>query len=184
MKSHRCRSFLLIGALLGVATATAGSGPSASAALDERTARKELTALYAQYSQLIKHEFRYPLKQFFLKHSTEDYVLKQDGKTYSREDTAEMMEEGAMAMARFTGHQLKITSLAVKGNQAVVVYRDRTIAVMEDANDDVHKIVMTTTTRETWVKRPEGWMTRRTEVLNSKTLVDGKEMKPRPKKRR
>jgi hypothetical protein len=175
MKTHRGRFLFVVGALLGVATATA------AAALDERAVRKELGALYAQYGRLLKNEFRYPLKQFFLKHSTEDFLLKQDGKTYTREEAAELMEEGAMAMARFTGHDLKITSLTLKGDQAIVVYQDRATALMEDANENVHKIVMTSTTRDTWVKRPEGWMTRLTEVLTSKTLMNGKELKARPR---
>src|SRR6266542_6134978 len=112
MNSHRSRSLSLFFASLGVAAAAA-----APAALDESVIRKELTGLYSQYGRLLKEEHRYPLKQFFLKHTTEDFVLRQDGKTYSREDAAELLEEGPMAMARFTGHDLKITSLATKGDQ-------------------------------------------------------------------
>jgi hypothetical protein len=179
MKSQLCRILLLLAASFVVAS-------TAAAAMDPATARKELTALYHQYGRLLRQEHRYPLKQFFLKHTTEDFVLKQDGKTYSREDAAELLDEGPMAMISFTGYDLKITSLQVKGNQVVVVFNDRTAGMMPDPRDDerVHKMVMTSTTRETWVKTPEGWMTRMSEVLSSRTLLNGKPVRPQaPRKR-
>jgi hypothetical protein len=178
MKCQRKPILASIAAYLAVIPIVTVSA-SAAATLDAQTVRKELTALYAQYGRLLKEDHRYPLKQFFLKHTTEDFILKQDGQQLTREETAERLEEGPMALARFTGHDLKITSLAVKGNEAVVVFKDRVTAVVADPQERQHKLVSTSTTRETWVKSPEGWMTRLSEVLASKTYLNGKEVKPR-----
>lgn len=178
MRPHRTLAL----AALSLAVLAAGAALAAPAA--EQAARRELTALYAQFGRLLKEQHRYPLKQFFLKHTTENFVLKQDGRTFTREDAAELMEAGPMAIVRFTGHDLKIVSLTLKGNQAVVHYRDRTTGLIPDREGNTHKLVMTSTTRDTWVKTDEGWMTRLTEVLTSKTLVDGKEIKPRKARKR
>jgi hypothetical protein len=152
---------------------------------DERSVRKEIEALYARYARLVKQDERYPLKRFFLEHTTDDFRMKsENGKIMSREDAAANIDEGPMAMARFTGQDYRIVKLAVKGNQAVVDYRDRTTAVIEDREGNPHKLVSTSTARDTWVKTPEGWKTRLTEVFSSKTLLDGKEVKPRRTKPR
>jgi hypothetical protein len=159
---------------LGVLVAAA-AGPSA--ATDQSSVRRELEALYGQYSKALRRDDSgYSLKRWFLDHTTEDFLLKQDGKKLSREEAAEKLEE--QAIARFTGYDYRIVSLTVKGKEAVVLYKDKATAILEDAAENKHKIVAYSTTRDVWVKTPEGWMTRLTEVLNSKTLVNGKEVKP------
>lgn len=177
MNDQRRRS-LLVAALLGLALLTAGAGAAAPAP-NPVAARKELSALYAQFGRLLQQEHRYALKQFFLKHTAEDAVLKQDGKSFTREEMAELMEEGPMAMIQFKSFSFAITSLAVKGKDVIVLYRDKTAGILVDPQDNPHKIVSTSTNRDTWVKTDEGWKTRASEVLTSKTIVDGKEVKPK-----
>jgi len=157
--------------------AAAALTPSGRA--DDRSVRRELEALYAQEARILKQGERYQLKRFLLDHTTNDYRLKTEGgKMMSREDTAANLEEGPMAAARFTGQEFRILKLSVKGDEAVVLFKDRTTAVIEDPQGNAHKIVNMSNTRDTWVKTPDGWKTRLTEVLSSKTLLDGKEIKP------
>jgi Domain of unknown function (DUF4440) len=147
---------------------------------DERSVRRELEALYGQFAHAVKQDERYAMKRLFLDHSTNDFRMKlENGKTLSREDAAEAMEEGPMAAARFTGQDYRILSLTLKGSEAIVLFKDRTTAVIDDPEGNTHKIVSLSTTRDTWVKTPEGWQARLTEVLSSKTFLDGKEYKPR-----
>ncbi len=147
---------------------------------DEASVRRELEALYAQEARLLKQGERYESKRFLLDHTTSDYRLKMEsGKMVDREDAAANLEEGLMAAARFTGQEFRILKLTVKGDEAVVLYKDRTTAIIGDAQGNEHKLVNMSNTRDTWVKTPDGWKTRLTEILSSKTLVDGKEIKPR-----
>jgi hypothetical protein len=147
---------------------------------DERSVRRELEAIYAQSARVIKQDERYALKRFFLDHTTADFRLKsENGKTVNREDAAEAMESGAMAAAHFTGQTYRILKLTMKGSEAIALYKESTTAVIGDSQGNAHKIVSSSTARDTWVKTPEGWKTRLTEVLSSKTLLDGKEVKPR-----
>jgi Domain of unknown function (DUF4440) len=170
------RAFVAAAALWMLAAAVLTSSSRA----DDRSVRRELEALYAQEARILQHGERHELKRFLLDHTTDDYRLKSEGgKTLSREDTAANLEEGPMAAARFTGQEYRILKLTVKGNEAVVLFKDRTTAVIEDQQGNPHKIVNMSNTRDTWVKTPDGWKTRLTEVLSSKTLVDGKEVKPR-----
>jgi hypothetical protein len=174
------RPFVAAAAVWMLAAALA---PSARA--DERSVRRELEALYAQSARIIKQDERYALKRFFLDHTTPDFRLKsENGKTISREDAAEAMESGAMAAARFTGQEYRILKLTLKGNEAIALYKESTTAIIGDAQGNPHKIISSSTARDTWVKTPEGWKTRLTEVLSSKTLLDGKEVKAgRPRSR-
>jgi hypothetical protein len=146
-------------------------------AADAQAVRRELAGHYTEYGRLLKQEHRYPVKQHFLKYTTEDFVLKEGGRTVNREDAAEQMEEGPMAVARFTRYDVKIISLTLKGDQAVVVYRDSAAGTLPDAHGTSHRLVVTSTTRDTWVKTDEGWLTRLSEILASKIYVDGKELK-------
>jgi hypothetical protein len=177
------RPFAAVAALAMLAAAL--GAPSSRA--DDRSVRRELEALYNQSNRLLKQNQKYALKRFFLDHTTDDFRLKlETGKTLSREDAAADMEEGAMAVAQFTGQEFRILTLAVNGSQAVVLYKDRTTALLPDAQGNTHKLVSASTTRDTWVKTPEGWKTRLTEIVSSKTLLDGKEVKPkraRPRRR-
>jgi hypothetical protein len=170
------RPFVATAALWMLAAAAAT--PSLRA--DDRSVRRELEALYAQEARILKQGERYESKRFLLDHTTNDYRLKtESGKTVNREDAAANLEEGMMAAARFTGQEFRILKLSVKGNEAVVLFKDRTTAVIEDPQGNAHKFVNMSNTRDTWVKTPDGWKTRLTEVLSSKTLVDGKEIKSR-----
>jgi hypothetical protein len=184
MNARRSGRPIAAAAALGI-LAAALVAPASRA--DERSVRRELEALYNQSNRLLKQNERYPLKRFFLDHSTDDFRLKlETGQTMTREEAAANMEEGAMAVAQFTGQDFRILKLTVNGNQAVVLYKDRTTALLPDAEGNAHKLVNASTTRDTWVKTPEGWKTRLTEVLSSKTLLDGKEVKPkraRPQRR-
>jgi hypothetical protein len=152
---------------------------------DERSVRKELEALYARFAQAVKQNERYTMKRLFLDYSTTDFRMRlENGKTLSREDAAEAMEDEAMAAARFIGQEIRILKLTLKGSAAIAVYKDRTTAVVDDPQGNTHKIVALSTTRDTWVKTPEGWKARLTEVLSSKTLLDGKEVKIKPRRTR
>jgi hypothetical protein len=147
---------------------------------DDRSVRTELEALYAHYAQIVKQDDRYALKRFFLDHTTSDFRGKsENGRTLSREDAMANLNQEAMAAARFIGQDYRILKLTVKGSEAVVLYKDHTTAVVDDPQGNTHKIDATSTVQDTWVKTPEGWKTRLTEILASKTLLDGREFKIR-----
>jgi hypothetical protein len=150
---------------------------------DEKSVRRELEKIYGQYGRLLRGEHKYALKRFFLETTTEDYVMKQaGGKKATREEVAEIMDSGPMAMMQFTAYSYKILKLTVKGDQAIVHYKDQGTAVVPDPQGRPRKIVVSNTARDTWVKTPEGWKTRYSESLGSKTLLDGKEFKPSGKR--
>jgi SnoaL-like domain len=158
---------------------------ASSARADDASARKELEAIYAQYNRLIQQDERYELRRFFLGHTTDDYHMKStQGWTVSREDAAANLKTGQMAAGRYTGHEYQILKLTVKGSQGVVLYKERTTAMLDDPQGNAHELVTSGTARDTWVRTPEGWKTRLSEVFTSKTLLDGREIRARPARSR
>jgi hypothetical protein len=177
MSSLRSRRSFVAAATVCTLSAAA-LAPSVRA--DDRSVRTELEALYAQYARIVKQDDRYALKRFFLDHTTSDFRgTSENGRTLSREDAVAGLHQVAIGAARFIGQEYGILKLTVKGNQAAVLYKGHTTAVADDPQANTHKIEAMTTVRDTWVKTPEGWKTRLSEILASKTLLDGREFKIR-----
>jgi hypothetical protein len=182
MSSLRSGRSFMAAAVMGMLSAVA-LAPLARA--DDASARKELEAIYAQYNRLTQQDERYELRRFFLEHTTGDYRLKStQGWTMSREDAAANLKTGQGAAFRFTGHEYQMLKLAVKGSQGVVLYKERTTAMLDDPQGNTHQLVTSGTARDTWVRTPEGWKSRLSELLTSKTLLDGREIKLRPARSR
>jgi hypothetical protein len=178
MSSLRSGRPFVVTAVVGLLAAVA-LAPSARA--DDPSVRRELEALYVQYARLIRQDQRYDVRQFFLAHTTDDFRLKSaEGWTLSRADAAANLKAGQMGAARFTGQEFRILKLIVKGSQAIVLYKDNTSAILDDPQGNGHRLVSLGTARDTWVRTADGWKTRLTEILTSKTLLDGREIKLRP----
>jgi hypothetical protein len=168
----------LLSVLALIALALAGTPPAARA--DDRTVRRDLDAIYAKYVQAAKQKEKTALKQFIQQYTVADFQQKvPGGRTLNRAQVTAMMTEGPAAGTRIVDEQLKIHQLAVKGNVAVMTYNDQTTAIVADQQGKSHKIVSTSTSRDTWVKKPAGWKMRLSEVLQAKTMMDGKPV-PQP----
>lgn len=163
----------LLNVLALIALALAGTPPAARA--DDRTVRRDLDAIYAKYVQAAKRKEKTALKQFIQQYTVADFQQKiPGGRTLNRAQVTAMMTEGPAADVRIVDEHLKIRKLSVKGNEAVATYTDQSTAVVADPQGKSHRIVSTSTSRDTWVKTPRGWKMRLSEVLQAKTMMDGK----------
>jgi hypothetical protein len=173
-RSRRPIALILTVVTVG-ALALARADAKSPAPPNAATARREIQALYDKLNGLVKKNERYAAKKHFLAHTTDDFVDKQKGgRKRSREEAAEQFDSGLFSVARFTQVISRITSLTVKGNEVIVVYKDLTAFLLPGPDGKMHRVSATSTTRDTWVKTEEGWKTRVSETLTSKTLVDGK----------
>jgi hypothetical protein len=178
MKQRRGRR-PLVNAVALIALALAGTPPAARA--DDRAVRRELEAIYAKYVRAAKQKEKAPVKQFIQRYTVADFQQKMPGgRTLNRAEVTAMLTEGPGAAAQIVDEQLNIRRLTVKGNEAIVTYADRSTAVAADPQGNSHKIVATSTSRDTWVKTPAGWKMRLSEVLEAKTLMDGKPVDDKP----
>jgi hypothetical protein len=169
----------LLSVLALIALVLAGTPPPGARA-DDRTVRRDLDAIYAKYVQAAKQKEKTALKQFIQQYTVADFQQKvPGGRTLNRAQVTAMLTEGPAADTRIVDEQLKIHQRAVKGNVAVVTYNDQTTAIVADQQGTSHKIVSTSTSRDTWVKKPAGWKMRLSEVLQAKTMMDGKPV-PQP----
>jgi hypothetical protein len=142
---------------------------------DAATARKQIQAIYNEVNALVKKQEYYAVKQHILQHTTEDFIHKEKGgKKLSREDSAEMSERAIFGVSKFTTVVSRITSLAIKGSDVIVVFADTTAFLVPGGGGSSRRVSVSSTNRDTWVKTEEGWKTRLSETLTSKTLVNGK----------
>jgi Domain of unknown function (DUF4440) len=168
----------LLNVLALIALALAGTPPAARA--DDRTARRDLDAIYAKYVQAAKQKEKTALKQFIQQYTVADFQQKMPGgRMLNRAQVTAMLTEGPAADVRIVDEQLKIRQVTVKGNEAVATYTDQSTAVVADPQGKSHRIVSTSTSRDTWVKKPGGWKMRLSEVLQAKSMMDGKPV-PQP----
>jgi Domain of unknown function (DUF4440) len=161
---------IILAALMTLAAVRVG--PAASAG--DPAVRRELEANYATYVRAVKQKDKAPLKQYVEKYTVSGFRQKMpDGRTLDRDQVITMLTQG-MGAARIVDEQLKIGKVSVKGSEAVVEYTERTTAVSPDPQGGSHRIVASSTSRDTWVRTPGGWKLRLSEILAAKTLMDGK----------
>jgi len=67
-----------------------------------------------------------------------------------------------------------IEKMEIKGNTARVITQEELAVTMVDAQGKPHKVVSKATTRDTWVKTPQGWKVKMTEILDEQTTIDGR----------
>lgn len=171
MKPGFAASIMLVGFLSGVCSAA----PLPKKANDGAI-RKELEAKY----KALERAFQQKDEKAMWSMTTPDYAVKQpDGRVLTRE----MLEPGfkqQMAMSHDVKWPRKITKLTVEEDRAIATVDGRFAAKIDGAGGKKQQMLLVATTRDTWVKTPDGWKLQLSEVQKNHVTIDGKTAGPPP----
>jgi uncharacterized protein DUF4440 len=176
-------SSVAIVAAVGVAI-----GIAVPARADESAARKELGAIYQQYTQAFQQKDTTALQQWVQRYVAPNAVNKNpDGTSQTRQQLLDNLKRAQARWVPPSQVSGKIESLRVKGNKAVVLFTDRSVRVVHSrrAPQQPHQFMLVSAERDTWVKTPAGWKSSLSENLRGQAFIDGKPVTPRrapPKK--
>ncbi|GBC94898.1 hypothetical protein HRbin16_00683 [bacterium HR16] len=104
-----------------------------------------------------------------------DFLYKtKSGQVLNRQMVEMAMREQYAHVKSVDKRTTTIKKMEIKGNTAQVTTAEEVVFTLVDVQGRRHKVRSVATTRDTWVKTPQGWKVKMTEVLNEKTFIDGK----------
>lgn len=110
-----------------------------------------------------------------LRQMTPDFLYKtKSGQVLSKQMVEMLMREQYARTKSVDKRTTTIKTMGIKGNTAQVTTAEEAVFTILDAQGHPHKLRSVATTRDTWVKTPQGWKVKMTEVLDEKTFTDGK----------
>ncbi|MCS6950106.1 MAG: nuclear transport factor 2 family protein [Armatimonadota bacterium] len=159
------RTAALFPLLLGVVVAC-----SLSALADKRAEQQ----IRAEYDKTIRFT-RQKNVDGLLRQMTPDFLYKtREGQILSKQAVELLMRQDFARIQEIKVRTTQIQQMQITGNTARVVTRERTVFTAPDAQGKLQRVDIRATTRDTWVKTPQGWKVKMTEVLDEQRFVDGK----------
>ena len=169
----------LTASLILVLLAARGASVSAGAPLATSAVRKQLEAIYGEYSQSFKARDASLLRKWAERYLAPNAINKEeDGSQETRQQFLDGLPKGPWLPA--TEVRGKIEQLTVHGNTATVVYSQRLVKRPVDPRGKRHKTVVLSMERDTWIQTPQGWQTTMSVNTSHKATLDGKPLPPRP----
>lgn len=140
-------------------------------ALADRRAEQQIRAEYDKTVRFTKQKNVDGL----LRQMTPDFLYKtKEGQILNRQTVELLMRQDFARIQTIHTRTTQIQRIQVTGNVAQVVTRERTVFTATDPQGKPVKMDLRATTRDTWVKTPQGWRVKITEVLDEQRFMDGK----------
>ena len=149
--------------------------PAILSLADDVKLRKALTANYA----VITSAFRKQDVKAMGDLMTSDFTaIRPGGQTISREQILADFEHQTKA-TKVRNWIRNIETISQQGDNAIVTVRGKMTGTITDEKGKPHKMEFDAKAKDTWTKSGKGWKLKRTELLEGKMLVDGKEVPSR-----
>jgi ketosteroid isomerase-like protein len=140
-------------------------------ALADKRAAREIRAQYARTVQYSKQKN----VEGLLRQMAPDFLYKaKNGNVMNKQMVEQAMRAQYALIQSVDKRTTTIKKMEIKGNTARVITQEELAVTMVDAQGTPHKVVSKATTRDTWVKTPQGWKVKMTEILDEQTTIDGK----------
>lgn len=137
----------------------------------DKRAERQIRAEYAKTVQYMKQKNLEGL----LRQMTPDFLYKTaKGEIMSKQMVEMAMREQFRLMKSVQKRTTTIKKMEFKGNTVLVTTEEELAFTFVDAQGKPHKAYTKATTRDTWVKTPQGWKVKMTESLSETTSIDGK----------
>ncbi len=115
-----------------------------------------------------------------LRQMTPDFLYKtKRGEILNKQVVEAMMRAQYAQIQSVDKRTTRIQKMEIKGNTARVTTKEEMVVTIVDPQGKTHKVASKATTQDTWVKTPQGWKVKMTEVLDEETFIDGKRQSPR-----
>jgi len=140
-------------------------------ALADKRAAREIRAQYARTVQYSKQKN----VEGLLRQMAPDFLYKaKNGNVMNKQMVEQAMRAQYALIQSVDKRTTTIKKMEIKGNTARVITQEELAVTMVDAQGKPHKVVSKATTRDTWVKTPQGWKVKMTEILDEQTTIDGR----------
>jgi len=140
-------------------------------ALADKRAAREIRAQYARTVQYSKQKN----VEGLLRQMAPDFLYKaKNGNVMNKQMVEQAMRAQYALIQSVDKRTTTIKKMEIKGNTARVITQEELAVTLVDAQGKPHKVVSKATTRDTWVKTPQGWKVKMTEILDEQTTIDGK----------
>jgi ketosteroid isomerase-like protein len=139
-------------------------------ALADKRAAREIRAQYARTVQYSKQKN----VEGLLRQMAPDFLYRaKNGNVMNKQMVEQAMRVQYALIQSVDKRTTTIEKMEIKGNTARVITQEELAVTMVDAQGKPHKVVSKATTRDTWVKTPQGWKVKMTEILDEQTTIDG-----------
>ncbi|MDW8103709.1 MAG: nuclear transport factor 2 family protein [Armatimonadota bacterium] len=140
-------------------------------ALADKRAEQQIRA---EYEKTVRYT-RQKNVDGLLRQMTADFLYKtKEGQILNKQTVELLIRQDFARIRTINLRTTQIQRIQITGNTARVVTRERTVFTAPDVQGKPQKVDIRATTRDTWVKTPQGWRVRMTEVLDEQRFVDGK----------
>src|SRR5262249_12712192 len=130
--------------------------------------RRELEAGYARASDAMKRKNVRPLIEM----TTPDFSQQLlNGQTIPRDRLETTFAEWSAMVKSVDDYSVKIDAINVDGDKAVALTTSTIATTFNDPGGATHRGVSTASTRDTWIRTPNGWLMDRSENLSERTTV-------------
>lgn len=137
---------------------------------DKRAARE----IRAEYDRILRYTKQKNVEGL-LRMMTPDFLYKtQRGTVMSKQAVEMAMRDHYARVQSVKKRATTIKKMEFRGNTVRVTTAESFVAIMLDSLGKPHEYVNRATTRDTWVKTPQGWKIKMTEILSEETFIDGK----------
>lgn len=131
-------------------------------------------AIRAEYAKTVRYMKQKNLEGL-LRQMTPDFLYKTPkGEVMNKQMVEMAMREQFRLMRSVQKRTTTIKKMEFKGNTVLVTTEEELAFTFADAQGKPHKAYTKATTRDTWVKTPQGWKVKMTESLSETTFIDGK----------
>ena len=110
--------------------------------------------------------------------ATPDFVMKEKTRTLTAKQALAEMEMMFKSGLKIKAAKMKVKSVTLKGNTAIVNSTGYTEAAMKMQDGKMHQMVQHSTSRDVLVKTPQGWKFKVAEMISDKSTMDGKPFDP------
>ncbi|GIV21118.1 MAG: hypothetical protein KatS3mg023_2869 [Armatimonadota bacterium] len=140
-------------------------------ALADRRAERQIRAEYDKTVFYAKQKN----VEGLLRQMAPDFLYRtKRGEILNKQMVEAMMRAQYAQIKSVDKRTTRIQKMDIKGNTARVTTQEEIAVTIVDAQGKPHKVVSRATTRDTWIRTPQGWKVKMTEVLDEETFIDGK----------
>lgn len=142
------------------------------ATADKKTERQ----IRAEYAKTVQYTKQKNLEGL-LRQMTPDFLYKtQTGGVMNKQMVESAMRDQFRMMKSVQKRTTTIKKMEFKGNTVLVTTEEELAFTFLDTQGKPHRAYTRATTRDTWVKTPQGWKVKMTESLKETTFIDGKKV--------
>jgi vacuolar-type H+-ATPase subunit B/Vma2 len=137
----------------------------------DKRAEREIRAGYDRIVQYTKQKN----VEGLLRMMTPDFMYRtRRGMVMSKQMVEMAMREHYARIQSVKKRTTSIRKMEFQGKTVRVTTAEEFVAIILDPLGQPHEHVNRATTRDTWVKTPQGWKIKMTEILEEETFIDGR----------